>query len=301
MKSITILIFILGLIMLAVTAAATVGGGPTDHLENPAPGYGEVDVVITIKGVQLCIDVVVDAGCTANVTFWWYNYSGGETGQWEFHGFQENIAVDTTICFWNPNVSCATENWWNEWFHWMVVGNFTCAGGNYSETAYLYFNAEDCPLFYIYPAWNDSYICSCCDAMCVGINNMNGSNMNISFYRNDSQWETFYLINQYLNVSNGTYCFCLDGHINNSLYYPMKYNESYHWYVNVTDVVTGEYNVSAIFNFSTAEFIDDCFCGNVSEAIEDIPSFYKPYIIGVLGLIGLAGLIGRLRRRKVRR
>jgi len=130
--------------------------------------------------------------------------------------------------------------------------------------------------------------------MCIGITNENGNNMNLSFYRNDTMNETFYLVNKYINVSNNTYCFCIDGHIGD-IYYPMRYNETYHWYVNVTDVVTGSYDVSNIYWFTTAENLSDCICLNASTYADLDTSYYKAFVIGLLGLIGLLGI---LKKRK---
>jgi len=283
MKKIVLLLVSL-LLLFFPYSVQSLGGGATDHLQNPSPGYGERDVDITAKGVQTCIDVVVDSGCVANVTFWWFNYSEGDWGQWEFYGNTSGITTNTTVCFWNPNISCATENWFTEYSHWMVVGNFTCGGQyDYQERAYLWFLPEDCPLFYIYPPWNDTNICPCASAMCLGIANVEGHSMNLTFYRNDTMNETFYVVNRYVEVSNGTYCFCLDGHIDD-IYYPMKYNESYHWYVNITDTVSGDYNISQVFNFTTVENISDCPCG-LDEIIEVIDD--TDYIRDDSWLIGL--------------
>jgi len=285
MRTTTILILLsLFILLFLFSYSVQATGGATGHLSDPSP-HSEWDVPITAKGVQTCINVTVDANCTANVTFWWYNYSGGDAGgQWEYYAHLNNISSTQQVCFWDANVSCATMNWWNDWHFWRVVGNFTCLSGNYSESAFLWFNPEDCPLFYIYPPWNDTNICPCADVMCLGITNGEGHNMNITFFRNDTMNETFYAINRYVNVTNGTYCFCLDGHIDD-IYYPMKYNESYHWYVNVTDVVSGDYNISTVYNFTTAENISDCPCGidEIIALIEDTDTIRDDaWLVGII-------------------
>lgn len=290
-----ILLILFGLLINPVSGI----GGATDHLTNPSPYYGEGDVSIGAKGVQTCIDVTVEGGCTVNLTFQWYNYSGGDIGEWDNYGEVNDQAVSGQVCFWNANVSCATENWWSEYHHWRVVGNFTCQQTDYQEIAYMYFNPQDCPLFYIYPTWNGTGICPCCDAMCVGFNNTNGNNMNITWYRNDSQFEAFYVVNELINVPNGTYCFCIDGHINSTVehpyrYYPMRYNETYYWYVNITDVVTGEYNISDIYHFTTAVNLSDCYPGTETSIV------YKSErdTMGIIGIIGLMGLLAFFLRRR---
>jgi hypothetical protein len=271
---------------------------PTDHLKDPTPDRGEEDVDLSNpKGVLTCINVTVDSGCTVNLTFQWWNTSLGVWGGWQIYGYLEDVAVSGQYCFWNINVSCATENFWTEWFHWRVVANFTCQQTDYQEIFYTFFNPEDCPLFYIYPPWNETDICPCCDAMCVGINNVNGNDMNITFYRNDTQNQTFYIVNRYINVPNGTYCFCLDGHIDD-IYYPMKFNETYHWYVNVTDTVTGDHNISEVFGFTTAVNVSDCLCGNVSETSVSEKNWTPLIVPGLFALILVFYLLIDRRKNK---
>jgi len=79
--------------------------------------------------------------------------------------------------------------------------------------------------------------------------------------------------------------------------HPMFYNETYQWYVNLTDAVTGESTDSAIFQFRTEEDPDDCFCGNITAAIEE-QGAERDIIVGLIGIIGLMGLIGWFMRRK---
>lgn len=45
------------------------------------------------------------------------------------------------------------------------------------------------------------------------------------------------------------------------IYYPVKYNQTYRWYVNITDTVTGVQHNSNIFQFRTAEDPVLCPCG----------------------------------------
>ena len=258
-------------------------GGTPGHISNPSPWCGEQDVTITDKGVQTCINVTVDQDCTVNLTFEWFNVTqyhidwlewfinwpyGGimptfhDDIYWFTYGENNNINISGQYCFYNENVTCATGGSWLEWQDWRVTANFTCYGNfTYTEIFYCYYMPELCPLFYIYPSWNATSVCPCCDAMCVGISNADGHSMNITIYRNDSQFETFYIINKYNYVGNKTYCFCIDGHIDDNVYYPMKYNETYYWYVNITDTTTGEYEISDTYQFTTAENISYCPCG----------------------------------------
>jgi len=273
---------VLGLILVSFTSFTTVSAtyyfGNCPHLSNPVPAQGAENVAITAKGVQTCIDITIDAGCTANVTLQWFNYtdyiwdwiwcyflgvgcpvSRYEDQYWITYA-NETINQDTTMCAWNENVSCSIYGYEFD-YDWRVVANFTCQQESYNETCYYTYSTEECDLFYIYPNMSQSNVCPCCDGMCVGINNEFGNSMNITFYRNDTQFEEFYISNKLTNVNNGTYCFCVDGHNNDSLYYPVRFNETYYWYVNITDTVTGLSNESDIFVFRTAENKSDCPCG----------------------------------------
>ena len=461
-----IILFVIAVCLIAnMQTSSGFAGGYTAHMVVNSPTYGEEDVAITAKGVQTCINITVPTGCVVNVTFQWYNYSGGDYGVWTNYGNISLVSHTQDICFWNANVSCATENWWSEYFHWRVVANFTCPGGDYQEILYSYFNPEDCPRFrYIYPNFNES-VCPCCSSICLGINNTNGNPMNLTFYGSYDE-EHYFIWNKYYNVSNGTYCFCMDSvylepsadkqgewvgasgiqaagtkpatlakhgcgiswefadnlekevqftvripqrmnlsypvtldigwssptadrvcnwnltysttaldedtyvaceyyqdvlawssatvdglvmyryyideiadddrcihfslqrdgndltdnlsdvanlhgicfsyYLDNDLIHvenatsPMRYNTTYYWYVNVSDTVTGEYNESDIYYFTTAEDIADCPCyGNSS--MSDVQVEQIATGIGVVGLIGIIGILGFIENRRKRR
>ena len=261
-------------------ATATYYFGNCPHLSNPVPARYEEDVAITAKGVQTCIDITIDPGCVANVTFqwmntteywdavenWWINnlpWSAYPDPEDYFHNYSNwsLVSHSQTLCAWNANVTCYTEGAQLYGFEWRVIANFTCGGQYSEEMCYYFFYPEECELFYIYPAVNASNVCPCCDHICVGVNNAEGHTMNFTFYRNHSQFNNFYIVNQLNYVNNGTYCFCIDGHINNSIFYPVLFNTTYSWYINVTDTVTGEYNVSDIFFFTTEDNVSNCPCG----------------------------------------
>lgn len=269
------------------------------YLDNPSPDCGEEGVEITPKGVQICINVTLNPGCSVNLSFqyWdWDEYWLDPFYDGTWFGNYTGINTSGQYCFWNDNVTCYTEGDWESWWHWWrVIANFTCPQSSYDEIFYCDFFPEECPLFYIYPPHNESSVCPCCDRMCVGINNELGHSMNLTFFRNDSLNETFYIINKYFAVSNGTYCFCIDGHIGD-IYYPMKFNETYHWYINVTDTQTGTGNISRVFNFTTAGW-EYCFCGNFSEAY-NASTCGRSSSLGIIGVVGILGLIGWFMVRK---
>ena len=324
MKKIPILLVVLLLVSLYCNPVqAGFGGGGTgncNHFFNPSPSNWEEDVEITDKGVQTCINITIDQGCVANVTFQWFNWTEyygnwddwfenpvgdppsfyNET-YWYNYSSWTNVNVSMQLCAWNVNVSCYTAGA-IPWFDWRVIGNFSCSQDYiYNETCYYFFYPEECPLFYIYPSWNATNICPCCDAMCVGINNLHGHTMNITVYRNDTMNESFYIVNKYIEILNGTYCFCIDGHMDD-MYYPMKYNETYHWYVNVTDTSTGEYNVSDAFSFRTAENLSLCPCGldAIESICEDTDTIRDDaWIVGVVMMLFVLGYA--INNKKVKR
>jgi len=172
----------------------------SSYITNSSPSHQEENVVITAKGVQTCIDIVIDTNCSANITFEWINYSlyfdawlewaeGQNWYDWEsinwsteptyeddsfwFNYYEEfNVNTSQTICMWNDNVSCYTENnWETTYFDWRVTANFTCGNATYNTTCYYWFEPEPCPISYIYPPSPNGTICPCCDAMCVTISN----------------------------------------------------------------------------------------------------------------------------------
>ncbi len=234
------------------------------YIDDPSPECGSENITITAKGVQTCVDIWIPNGCYANITFYYINWTTG----WEQYAYWEYANDTMAYCAWNTNVSCYTEGDIRSLFVWRVKAEYNCPQQNYSWDEYFVcsFTAEPCELFYIHPDHNSTDVCPCCDSMCIGIENENGNSMNLTFYRNDTMNESFYIVSKYRYVNNGTYCFCIDGHIDD-IYYPMKYNETYNWYVNVTDTVTGGYKISNVYNFTTAEYIEECPCGE-----DEIPS-----------------------------
>lgn len=434
-KIVSLFLFLIVLFIPSAMAMAS-------YFDNPTPYCGETDVEITGKGVQTCIDVFVPGDCYVNLTFYWLNWSYG----WQTYGsFTYQNATDR-FCVWNDNVTCYIDGDFRTEFRWLVIANYCCPQQNYSfTTAFICdFRAEPCPLFYIYPEWNSTNVCPCCDAMCAGITNEDGHPMNITFYGHEEGDNYWYVWNKYTNITNGTYCYCMDtiqptvksqgvmhstanhnvtivdiwhnitynygyvtgdafkanpatgagvilehGHYtitywvvvqdadanptghkmavriyqNNSFelsgsyrevvfskqsadrhlmsqvheelfpgttirfqfigddtdqavktsgtwsteninfyahiektdmeeHHPLQFNTTYNWYVNVTDTVTGDYEVSDIFSFTTAENISDCPCGeeamegkNIVFIKKDIVWFFLLLAMIILGLV----------------
>ena len=261
---------------------------------SPPDGAFGVDVS---QGVSICINTTPPSGCNITYQVQWLNYTlyyeiffawcdaqpWGDPSDWElwledidwdsfpdcyndsfwFNFSEPNlITTPTDLCHANYNWSCHIDgDYITEYCDWRINWTLNCSGNISTGACYYYFEPSDCPaISYISPPSPNGTVCPCCVDMCISVNNTEGHPMNITFYRNDSQFTDYYIVNQYTNVTNGTYCFCIDGHINNSIYYPMNFHETYHWYVNITDTVTGEYLVSDIFTFRTypEEF---CPCG----------------------------------------
>ena len=419
-----------------------------------------------------CVNVTIPAGCNLNVTFQWFNMShyfglwitwrdaqdwsdwwehvnwttepdSNNDSFWLNYSSWTGLVASQKLCEYNENVSCSTENdFISEKFYWRATAELICLGYTTTTTCTYCFAPERCPISHIYPPSPNGTACPCCDAICIEVNNELGHNMNVTIWGREDGKRFFAPWNIYNNITNGTYCFCIDaikptpaphalghshtmlnvtlinnwlnvtynhghaqdhslevdpttgivtilrhghykaqywlavqdwsanptGHLmasrvlvngtdelegsyreitfakqhaelhlisfvedefypgttlriqyigdstNQKIYtngtwssddisayslvermgseetFPMKYNYTYYWWVNVTDTTTEEYFNSAIFQFKTNDF-EDCFCGNVTAAFEDLDtSYYKAFVIGLLGLIGLAGL-----------
>ena len=306
----------------------------SSYIGAPSPWNGEHGVPITANGVLTCINVTVESGCYANITFEWLNYqmvfddwlewahaqnwwdwdsidwasepSTLNDSYWFEYYSEDLISYTQDICHNNTNVTCRTENdWVSEFQDWRVIANFTCpqTKRQYNTTCYYYYETEDCPISYIYPASpNGTGICPCCDAMCFNITNEEGHPMNITIFRNDSINTTYYVVNKYFYVENDSYCFCIDGHIDD-IYYPMRYNETYHWFVNITDTETEEGYNSSIFQFRTAEDPVLCPCGysEITDLIEDTDTFRDDaWLIGVIMVFSSLGIIAFINQKRRR-
>jgi len=312
------------------------------YFNNVTPHNGDWNVDITAKGVQVCVNVTPPQGCSLNVTYEWLNYTQYYSDWldwanaqpwgywWDFEDWYEDIDWDnqttwennsywyefsptysginqiTQICAYNTNVSCQIENdFTREFFDWRINYTLNCSGQFTQDYCYYYFEPEECSnITYIYPPSPNGTVCPCCDSMCIGINNSDGHLMNLTFYRNDSQFEEFYIVNQLFQISNNTYCFCIDGHINNSIYYPVRFNEIYHWYVNITDAETGEYEITDIFQFRTPPDPSWCPCGpeDLIALMEDTDTIRSDtWIVGLIFVLMALPLAVALKKRKKKR
>ena len=210
----------------------------TGYLTNATPYNSEEDIVITEKGVQTCINVTVPQGCEVDITFqwlnwsqyfdiwllwayeqdwWWDNIDWASEPTWDNDSLWTNysnwtISSTQQLCSWHENASCYTEgDWTTEWNDWRVIADFTCANNvTYNTTCYYYFVAEECSVSYIYPPSPNGTACPCCDCICITVDNSLGHNMNVTVYGREDDYPHYDIFSHYENISNGTYCFCLD-------------------------------------------------------------------------------------------
>jgi len=283
-----LLLIILTFSLLSTTAIAIpppdsyFEGSDCTGITDVSPEYGADDIS---QQTQTCVNITVPSGCTVNVSFIWFNeteynhqimmwwISGGvipypDFYDWDFwtdYAEWDGVNSSTQLCATHNNISCSIFGYYGT-NHWLINTSWNCSGEQYNRTCYSYFNGENCSLFYIYPSYAQQDVCPCCDSMCFGISNAFGNPMNVTVYRNDTINESFYIVNKYINITNGTYCFCIDGHVDD-IYYPVRSNETYFWYINVTDTVMGNSQESDIFFFSTASDLEDC-CFNRTDIID---------------------------------
>jgi len=216
--------------------------GVNPYLDNVIPelhSWEEVD--ITGKGVLTCVNLTLPSGCTANVSFQWLNWSlyfdlwltwayaqdwddwpGGIDSEsepyydndsfWFNYSSWTGINQSTQLCEYAENVSCYTENnWASNRFDWRVNLDITCANSTYNATCYYCFRPESCPLSYIWPPSPNGTACPCCEAMCVRVTNDLGHPMNVTIYGQEAaDCDYWHIWNSYTNITNGTYCYCMD-------------------------------------------------------------------------------------------
>lgn len=219
MKKYILLIIILLLFPMLGQQASSI----SSYVTIITPTTGEEDVSVGINGTQTCILIDPLQGCSANITFQWFNYShylhdwwfswilGNPAPSfyndtyWTNYSNWSNINSSTQLCAYYENVTCMTEGFDIE-FYWRIIVDYDCG---FDETVYSYFYTEDCQLFYIYPEANNTEVCPCCDSICVGANNTLGHPINITVYGSYDN-TNFWTWNKYTNVTNNTYCFCLN-------------------------------------------------------------------------------------------
>ena len=199
-----------------------------NYISNPSPTDGETDVNVTAKGVQTCADITIPTGCTGNITFSWLNQTEyynawlawrnntGPKPTTANHTYTyytwTNVNTSTTYCYENPNVTCSTENKWNENFIWTVTLELNCSGKPSIFTETYSFKPEPCDVFYIYPPPFSTNICPCCSEICAGITNPRGHPMDIKFFIKEQNETCYNNIATFNSKYNGTYCFCFDGY-----------------------------------------------------------------------------------------
>ena len=146
------------------------------------------------------------------------------------------------------------------------------------------------------PSNNSIDVCPCCDAMCINVGELN-SNVNMTIWRHGEHEASFYMVENYINIANGTYCFCIDGHIDGSMYRSVRYNTTYYWYIYAEDYYDNSLNTtSSTYQFTTATNSTDCSTGASG----------NPYVVryddfGIIGLIGLLGILSLFLLKKKRR
>jgi len=218
------------------------------YFNNVTPHNGDWNVDITAKGVQVCVNVTPPQGCSLNVTYEWLNYTQYYSDWldwtnaqpwgdwWDFEDWYEDIDWDnqttwknnsywyefsptysginqiTQICAYNTNVSCQIENdFTREFFDWRINYTLNCSGQFTQDYCYYYFEPEECQnITYIYPPSPNGTACPCCEAMCVGVNNDLGHPMNVTIWGREDDYGYYNIWTHYENISNGTYCFCMD-------------------------------------------------------------------------------------------
>jgi len=200
-------------------------------------------VNITAKGVLTCINVTVPANCTINVTFQWFNSSqytsewiawrdsqdwseGGIYVNWSAEPNPNNnsywldyyswtgVNTSTQLCAYNINVTCSTENdYTNYLFYWRARAEIVCPLYTSNITCTYCFLPELCPVSSIYPPSPNGTACPCCDMMCVTVRNDLGHRMNFTIYGSEDNGNgcgNYHIWQIYTNVTNGTYCYCMD-------------------------------------------------------------------------------------------
>ncbi len=264
---------------------------------NITPYLGEEDIgTSNPKGVQICVNITPPDGCNLTIILQWINYTQyytdwltwataqnwgyvDEWGNWTEDidwdnatnpynsSYWYNFTADQTfntpdqLCAYNPNATCQIiGDFTTMYFDWRINWTLNCTRQVTTGDCYYYFQTEICEgIREIVPNSPNGTVCPCCDCLCITIDEYNP--VNLTFYRNDSQFPDYYIINKLNYVSSGEYCFCLDGHNSADIYYPNNYNTTYHWYVNINDTVTNLNESSEIFTYRTMPNPSYCPCG----------------------------------------
>jgi len=114
----------------------------------------------------------------------------------------------------DPNGTYCTSDvsWWNndtceEWWTW----NTTVYDGITTSSETYTFQNMPCVLSgEIHPENNSINICPCADSICVGVGELYDA-ANMTVYGREQGASYWNIWNHYENISDGTYCFCMDG------------------------------------------------------------------------------------------
>lgn len=257
----TILLFggIFLLLLFSYSVQAIPGGEFLDGCQfvgSTTPSDFEEDVQITQKGVETCATVKVLEGCSANITFAWFNFTA-----WEFQNYSTfvNVTGTATLCANNTNVTCWTEGDFPEL--WRIYFDFNCTQGTY--VCSRYYLPEICPQFkLIHPPWNATP-CPCCVNLCIKVNNTNGNPMNITVYGREEGETHWYDWAEYNYKENGTYCHCLGG-------YSRRPHALGHTREEIIPDATNTW-----YNITFQHFDAEGFTGSPSEIIIPVDSHYN--------------------------
>jgi len=211
-------------------------------ISNHSPANESVDIDLN-PGFSITVS---DAnGDLMNIT--WYDNS---SGAWTVFATNTNVNNGT----YNQDNTNITD--YNTVYWWKVV----VADESNSTTAIYHFRTITAISIYdIYPSNSDIDICPCAllqaesgiymlrTPLFFGVRNDNGSLMNVTVFMKDisGSYESVYREN---NTGNGTVWFYLD----------VATNETYYWYVNITDTTNNDTFTSDVYNFTTIDDILDC-------------------------------------------
>ena len=113
----------------------------------------------------------------------------------------------------DPNGTYCTSNvsWWNnntceQWWTWNVT---VYDGVQTTDETYTFQNMPCVLSAYFYPMNQSTGICPCCDAICFGVGGLY-TNVNVTVYGREQGRPYFNIWNEYENITNNTYCFCMD-------------------------------------------------------------------------------------------
>jgi hypothetical protein len=200
-------------------------------VSNPSPANESTGIVLT-PGFSITVS---DAnGDLMNIT--WYSNS---SGLWTVFATDTNVG-NGTYSHGNPNITEYGKTYW-----WKVI---VTDGTNTTTVIYHFRTITAISIYGIHPPDNEVDVCPC-SALFFNITNDEGNLMNATvFMRNESAGD-YSIVNWENNTGNGTVWFCLGA--------VAELNETYYWYVNITDTTNDKFT-SDVYNFTTVDNILDC-------------------------------------------